>query len=284
MHEGMVIGLIGVKPYLVGSLIQALPAGVSLLYARSLEEAQIWKQTGSLINGMVWEMNEEIQDIQDIQENIDLLSDQLPVSEYLTLYVLSLPVSAEPAHHPSSINATQSDRLSTPAIHGRQGIYPVYSRKGAEVFWIEPGLEMAVWWEHLLMTLRKSRQEWVLQEEVVVKPELHAVWNKGKLNMLPGREWEVFCLLLKHRGRFVSTEEIRLAVWDEYASSDTVRQYIYRLRKKLSSSNGQGSFIQHRKGMGYWLGDLDESVYEQGYPHDEGSDWMDRKQEVERWK
>ncbi len=53
------------------------------------------------------------------------------------------------------------------------------------------------------------------------------------------------------RDRFVTTEEILLAIWDEYTTNETVRQYIYKLRKKLYTNQKKLQFVNSPKR--YWI-------------------------------
>jgi DNA-binding response OmpR family regulator len=52
--------------------------------------------------------------------------------------------------------------------------------------------------------------------------------NNGKILPLAGKEFEMLMFFIDTRDRFVTTEEILLAIWDEYTTNETVRQYIYK--------------------------------------------------------
>ncbi|WP_052497740.1 MULTISPECIES: helix-turn-helix domain-containing protein [unclassified Bacillus (in: firmicutes)] len=77
--------------------------------------------------------------------------------------------------------------------------------------------------------------------------------NNGKILPLAGKEFEMLMFFIDTRDRFVTTEEILLAIWDEYTTNETVRQYIYKLRKKLYTNQKNFNLLIHRKSIGYTL-------------------------------
>jgi DNA-binding winged helix-turn-helix (wHTH) protein len=98
-----------------------------------------------------------------------------------------------------------------------------------------------------------SRESIPIGPGIVFKPDLQCLVNDGAVYPLPGKELELFRFLFERKGQFVTTEQIQSALWDEYTSSDLIRQYIYRLRKKLHNDRVPTSVLLHAKGMGYML-------------------------------
>ncbi len=104
-------------------------------------------------------------------------------------------------------------------------------------------------------------QELALFPGVVFKPGLHCVEAQGEIILLTEREKDLLLYLWNRRGRFVGVDEIMGALWDEYASSDSLRQYIYRLRKKIRVPTAPARLIIHVRGLGYMLVErFDETI------------------------
>jgi DNA-binding response OmpR family regulator len=95
--------------------------------------------------------------------------------------------------------------------------------------------------------------------EVVVAPgisldtSIHCLLKNGEVIPLPGKEYELMIFFLNNQGRFVTVEQILHSVWDEYATPENVRQYVYKLRRKLEDGNMKSKILLHRKGIGYML-------------------------------
>ena len=84
---------------------------------------------------------------------------------------------------------------------------------------------------------------------MVVDEEGKRVRWQGRWVYLSPKEWEVFLLLWKNRGRVVLTEKFLDVIWeDKPVGDDVLRQVIYSIRKKL-----KGVRIVNVKGMGYVL-------------------------------
>ncbi|GIQ69342.1 hypothetical protein DUZ99_17250 [Xylanibacillus composti] len=93
----------------------------------------------------------------------------------------------------------------------------------------------------------------LLQPGIVYKPGQRSVQLHDRQVALTEKEQAVLDYLWTRRGQYVPTEELIAAVWDEYTASDAVRQYIYRLRKKLDAPDLMQSLITHVPGSGYRL-------------------------------
>lgn len=93
----------------------------------------------------------------------------------------------------------------------------------------------------------------LLLEGVFYDQDLCSINNYGVLHPLPERERALLHFLLERRGRFVTTEELVHGLWDEYASPDLLRQYVYRLRRKLQTPVAPNGSLLHCRGAGYLL-------------------------------
>lgn len=68
---------------------------------------------------------------------------------------------------------------------------------------------------------------------------------------LSGREWSLLELLVKHRDKVVTKEQIAMA-WggNDISGGNTIEVYIHRLRRKLE---GAGLVIRTVRGLGYLM-------------------------------
>lgn len=88
---------------------------------------------------------------------------------------------------------------------------------------------------------------------LTVNPGKHTVQAGGQDVALTQKEFEVLCLLLRHRGQVLSREQLIESVWG-YAftgESRTVDVHVRTLRQKLGES---GSCIETVRGYGYKIG------------------------------
>ncbi len=96
---------------------------------------------------------------------------------------------------------------------------------------------------------RYHPEEKVVLGEVEIDPEGRTIVKDGKEFTLSRTAWELLLLLLRNRGRVVSTETILSCIWgDKPVGTDVVRAYIKELRKVLPPDA-----IKTYKGIGYKL-------------------------------
>jgi DNA-binding response OmpR family regulator len=84
---------------------------------------------------------------------------------------------------------------------------------------------------------------------VRLDPQMHSVKVNGReINLLP-KEFAIFELLLRHKGKVFSAEGIIDNAWsvDDNPAPDVVRTHIMRLRQKL----GDDAIVQTVHGVGY---------------------------------
>jgi DNA-binding response OmpR family regulator len=82
---------------------------------------------------------------------------------------------------------------------------------------------------------------------------------------LTAREGALFELLLRRRGKVVSRSEIQARIWEDSfdLSTNIIDVYINALRRKLDSGEKE-KLIQTVRGVGYRLGEPDDSAREPG--------------------
>lgn len=78
---------------------------------------------------------------------------------------------------------------------------------------------------------------------------------KNRIVYLNPKEFEVLRLLLRHAGKVLSTDAILSRVWgpERVGDPDLVKQYIYRLRRKIEPDPESPQFLHTVRGAGYFF-------------------------------
>lgn len=90
--------------------------------------------------------------------------------------------------------------------------------------------------------------------DLVMEPGIKRVTSSGKeVNLLP-KEFALLEFLMRHPNEIFGGEALLARVWpsESEASQNTVKSYVYMLRKKLAAA-GYPSLIQTVHGLGYRL-------------------------------
>lgn len=102
--------------------------------------------------------------------------------------------------------------------------------------------------------MRKSSSEQVLFSilDIQMNVDIHEVTKAGKQILLTQKEFALFELLLRNKGKVCRRSRIMEKIWDAHFDKDTavIDVFINGLRKKLDEVN-QVSFIQTIRGVGY---------------------------------
>lgn len=100
--------------------------------------------------------------------------------------------------------------------------------------------------------LRERERPPVLEAgEVKLEPGSASCTVAGRQVPLTAREFELLTLLLEHRGRIFSREELERRLYHgELPGSNTIEVFVSKLRTKLREA-GEGSLIQTVRGAGY---------------------------------
>lgn len=77
----------------------------------------------------------------------------------------------------------------------------------------------------------------------------------GREIRLTAQEYELLAELARHAGHVVTSDHLLARIWGPGYEGEyrTLRQAIYRLRRKLESGPGNPQYIQTRSGLGYVL-------------------------------
>lgn len=87
-----------------------------------------------------------------------------------------------------------------------------------------------------------------------VHPSVNRVRRDGEELSLTDKEYQILRLMLRHRGKIFSAQNIYESVWEEpfyYSSTNTVMVHIRRLREKLESDPQNPTLIRTVWGKGY---------------------------------
>ena len=78
--------------------------------------------------------------------------------------------------------------------------------------------------------------------------------DQNNLKLSP-KEYALFLLLLKNKNQVLSISDIISSIWSENgrATEEDVKQYIYKLRKKIEENPTHPCAIQTQKEFGYML-------------------------------
>lgn len=87
-----------------------------------------------------------------------------------------------------------------------------------------------------------------------------SVTKSGTEVFLSALEYRLLLYFLQHKGRLVTRENLRDAIWDsagEYVSDNALNVYIKRLRQKIETDPTEPHIILTIRGLGYKISDED---------------------------
>lgn len=85
-----------------------------------------------------------------------------------------------------------------------------------------------------------------------------SVTKNGAEVFLSALEYRLLLYFLQHKGRLVTRENLRDAIWDsagEYVSDNALNVYIKRLRQKIETDPAEPRIILTVRGLGYKISD-----------------------------
>lgn len=90
---------------------------------------------------------------------------------------------------------------------------------------------------------------------VILNGERHELTIAGRRVYLPPKEFEVLRALLRHPGQVLSANAILAQVWgvERVGETELVKQYIYRLRKKIELDPDAPQYLHSVRGEGYYF-------------------------------
>ena len=95
---------------------------------------------------------------------------------------------------------------------------------------------------------------------LTIHPEAYSVSRDGEHIDLTHREFELFYYLARHIGQVMTREHLLETVWgyDYFGDVRTVDVTVRRLREKIEEDPSNPLLIVTRRGVGYYLRNLDE--------------------------
>lgn len=85
-----------------------------------------------------------------------------------------------------------------------------------------------------------------------------AVTKDGREVFLSALEYRLLLYFLQHKGKLVTRENLRDAIWDsagEYVSDNALNVYVKRLREKVETDPAEPQLIVTVRGLGYKVGE-----------------------------
>ena len=85
-----------------------------------------------------------------------------------------------------------------------------------------------------------------------------AVTKDGREVFLSALEYRLLLYFLQHKGKLVTRENLRDAIWDsagEYVSDNALNVYVKRLREKVETDPAEPELIVTVRGRGYKVGE-----------------------------
>lgn len=85
-----------------------------------------------------------------------------------------------------------------------------------------------------------------------------AVTKDGREVFLSALEYRLLLYFLQHKGKLVTRENLRDAIWDsagEYVSDNALNVYVKRLREKVETDPAEPELIVTVRGLGYKVGE-----------------------------
>ncbi len=104
-----------------------------------------------------------------------------------------------------------------------------------------------------------GRQVLFPAESVMLDCDRRELVIDGRVIHLTPKEFEILRLLTRHPGKVFSTDAILARVWgaEEIGALHLVKQYVYRLRKKIEKDPTTPEFIHTIRGGGYYFAGTD---------------------------
>lgn len=94
--------------------------------------------------------------------------------------------------------------------------------------------------------------------DVKLDPTSASVTKAGKEVFLSALEYRLLLYFLQHKGKLVTRELLRDAIWDtagEYVSDNAINVYVKRLREKIETDPTDPKLIVTVRGLGYKVGE-----------------------------
>lgn len=89
---------------------------------------------------------------------------------------------------------------------------------------------------------------------IVLDPHSATVTKNGAEVFLSALEYRLLLYLLQNKGRLVTREALRDALWDaagEYVSDNSINVYMRRLREKIEENPSEPAIVMTVRGLGY---------------------------------
>jgi len=102
----------------------------------------------------------------------------------------------------------------------------------------------------------RQRRETLRHGDFLLDLQGRRLWKAGREIILTAREFDVFALMLRHRGMVLTREKLLETCWgyDYLGDSRAVDVLVSRLREKVEDDPQHPEVIRTRRGVGYYCG------------------------------
>ncbi|MBQ9905498.1 MAG: response regulator transcription factor [Oscillospiraceae bacterium] len=103
-------------------------------------------------------------------------------------------------------------------------------------------------------------EQYTISDGLILDTRLHRIVRGGEQISLKAMEYKMLLYLLENRGRVITKDEFLQNVWgDTFIGEGTLSVHIRHLREKIEPNPAVPSLIKTVWGVGYLLGEPDES-------------------------
>jgi len=98
-----------------------------------------------------------------------------------------------------------------------------------------------------------NKEQEIVVGSFLLKPDSYQIYQQGKLLDLTLKEYELFSLLLRNRGRVLKRDYLLDVIWDFSDSANTrvLDVHISKLRDKIEQDSKNPRYIKTIRGLGY---------------------------------
>lgn len=99
----------------------------------------------------------------------------------------------------------------------------------------------------------ESQEQELVIGSFILKPDSYQIYHHGKLLDLTLKEFELFSLLLRNKGRVLKRDYLLDVIWDfsESANTRVLDVHISKIRDKIEENSKNPQYIKTIRGLGY---------------------------------
>lgn len=109
-----------------------------------------------------------------------------------------------------------------------------------------------------ILKRRSNENDIMYYKELKIDFDKQRLWKTNEEISLTAKEWKIFHLLAKNKGKIITQEVLLEKIWDvdgNFVDKHAVTVVINRLRKKVETDSAKPEYIKNIFGVGYTFGD-----------------------------